>query len=93
VPEQACCSEEKQTPPTPPQICIGAIDLSQDCVDRSSVRVEIVKPIQGGPLVVSAAPAPIVLGREKLWKAHEQPMARHDAAGEEMLRNPVGSSP
>ena len=43
VPEQAGRGEEKQTPATPPQICIGAIDLSQDRVDCGPVRVEIAK--------------------------------------------------
>ena len=42
-----------------------------------------------GALVMRAAPAPFLLDFEQIGILPDQMMARHHAAGEEMLRDPV----
>ena len=90
VPEQPGHREEKHTPAPPPQARVGAINATQNRFDFWGIRVKIRQPRVGGALVVLAAPAPVRLDGEQMRKAVNQPVTWHDAAGEEIARDPVG---
>ncbi len=55
----------------------------------SALPVEVLEPVLRGALVVPAVPAPFGLDRETIRELPDQPVARHDSAGEIMLRDPV----
>ena len=61
----------------------------QDGIDLAPVSVEQGKPLQGGALIMRAAPAPFLFDHEQVGKLPDQSHRRHDAAGEEMLPHPV----
>ena len=53
------------------------------------MRVEIGEPVERRAPIMLAAPAPFLLDLEQIGILPDQMMARHHAAGEEMLRDPV----
>src|SRR5690348_6954421 len=89
VAEQARCSEEEPAPAPHPQGCAGAVDVAQHGFDLVRIGIEVREPVERGPLVMRAAPAPFLLDLQQVGILPDQMMARHDAAGEEMLRDPV----
>ena len=90
VSKQAGHREEEHTPAPPPQGRAGAINAAQDRFNFWGIRAEIRQPRVGGALVVLAAPAPIRLDGEQMREAVDQPVTWHNAAGEEIARDPVG---
>src|SRR4051794_29621658 len=89
IAKKAGRGEEEQPPAPTPDWRLGPVNVFKDHVDLLDIGVEFGKPVARGALVVSAAPAPVLLDFEKVRKTTDQPMAWHDAAGEEMLRDPV----
>ena len=53
------------------------------------VSVEIIEPVPRGAFVVLAVPAPVTLDNETVVEFANKSVARHDTAGEKVLRNPV----
>src|SRR5581483_1893606 len=53
------------------------------------MAIEIGEPVERRALVMLAAPAPLPLDFKQIGILPDQLMARHHAAGEEMLRDPV----
>ena len=58
---------------------------------RRPVAVEIGEPMVGGAPVMRAVPPPLLLHGEEIAEPANEAVARHDAAGEEVLRDPVGA--
>jgi hypothetical protein len=54
------------------------------------MTVVIFQPVIGCALIIAPIPQPFRLNREQIAEIADQSMARHDAAGEEMLRDPIG---
>ena len=82
--------EEEKAPATTPQRRLDSVDIAQHRIDLVAVRIEIPKPVQRRPLVVDAIPEPLLLYREKISEAVDKLATGHDAAGKEMLRDPIG---
>src|SRR5262245_61949359 len=89
VAEQARRREEEPPPAPHPQGCAGAMDRAQHGFDLVPMRIEIGEPVERGALIMRAAPAPFLLDFEQVGILPDQVMARHHAAGEEMLGDPV----
>src|SRR5882672_5304951 len=89
VAEQARGREEEPAPAAHPQAGVAAVDRPQHVIDLVAVSVETAEPVERGALIVRAAPAPFLLDLEQVSILPDQVMARHHAAGEEMLRDPV----
>ena len=53
------------------------------------VGIEIGQPVERGALIMRAAPAPFLLDLEQIGILPDQMMARHHAAGKELLRDKV----
>src|SRR6266404_6029956 len=89
VTEQARGGEEEPAPAPHPQRGVVAVDVAKDALDLIAVGIEIAEPVERGALVMRAAPAPFLLDREQIGILPDQMMARHHAAFEKMLRDPV----
>src|ERR1700689_3901384 len=89
ITEQTSGGEKEPAPAPHPQAAVFAIDLAQDAFDLGAVGIEIGKPVQRRAPVMLAAPAPFLFDLEQIGILPDQMMARHDAAGEKMLRDPV----
>src|SRR6202167_6669385 len=68
-----------------------AVEHAQDRLDRVDVAILMGEPVERRTAVMIAAPAPFALDLEQGTEMPDQPVARHDAAGEEILRDPVGA--
>src|SRR5579863_6755518 len=91
VAEQARGGVEEETPAPMPKRRVGAIEAAQHLVDRRRVAVEVLQPMIGGALVMRAVPPPFLFDRDEIVELADEALARHDAAGEKMLRDPVGA--
>src|SRR5690349_16850061 len=89
VTEEAGCCEEEQSPATLPKMSVLAIDGFEQRFYLVDFAVEICQPIESRLLIMLARPTPILFNGEALPKAIRQIISGHDAAGEEMMRNPV----
>src|SRR3984957_12171657 len=89
VAEQSGGGEEEPAPATHPQRGVAAVELTKNALDLVTSGIEIGEPVERGALVVGAAPAPFLFDLEQIGILPDQMMARHHAAGEEMLRDPV----
>src|SRR5712664_851839 len=89
VTEQPCGGEEEPAPAPHPQGGIVAVDVAKNAFDLIAVGIEIAETVERGALIMRAAPAPFLLDLEQIGILPDQMMARHHAAGEEMLRDPV----
>ena len=87
--EQSRRRQEKQPPAAPPQPGIGTVNRPQHFRHRGVVTIEIGQPIAGRARVVRAAPLPFLLRHEPARDAADQAVAGHDAAGEEVLGDPI----
>ena len=72
-----------------PQAGLRAINAVQQGADTLRVGIVVGKPVVRGALIVAAVPAPILLQTEQLRKTADESVARHDAAGEEVPRDPI----
>src|SRR5271157_4435997 len=88
--EQARRGEKKKTPASFPESGLSAVHRVQDRIDLRLVAIVIAEPIKQRPRIMGSIPAPLLLDREQVGVLADQVVARHDAAGEEMLRDPVG---
>src|SRR3984957_20056083 len=89
VAEQSCGGEEEPAPAPHPQGGVVAINRTKNVLDLVAAGIEIGEPGERGALIMHAAPAPFLLDLEQISVLPDQMMARHHAAGEEMLRDPV----
>src|SRR4051794_28567294 len=89
VSEQADCGKKKQTPSPLPKTRVLPVDLSQHLEDFGSIPIVVGEPVAGCLLIMPAVPLPLGVYAEDILKLPDQPMTGHDAAGEEMLRDPV----
>jgi len=65
------------------------MDIAQHLLDLVAMRVEFLQPVVRGTLVMRARSNAIPSRSRIPGILPDQMMARHDPAGEEMLRNPV----
>src|SRR6202012_3486837 len=84
VAEQAGCREEEPAPAPHPQAGVVAIDRAKNGFDLVAMRIEIIKPVERGALIMAAAPAPFLFDREQIGILPDQMVARHHPSGEEM---------
>src|ERR1700731_2119535 len=89
VAEQPGGGEQEPAPAPHPQTGLVAVDIANNGLDLVAVGIEIAEPVERGALIMRAAPAPFLLDLEQIGILPDQMMARHHAAGEEMLRDPV----
>ena len=89
VPKQSGGCEEEQSPAAPPQPGLRTVNRAQNLPYLGFVAVVVGQPIACGAGVMLAAPAPIQLQPEIVPNMADEIMAWHDAAGEEMLRDPI----
>src|SRR6266700_5304681 len=89
VAEQARGGEKEPAPAPHPQCGVAAIDVLQHLLDLLAAQIEIGEPVFRGALVMHPTPAPFLFDLEQIGILPDQMMARHHAAGEDMLRDPV----
>ena len=87
--EQPGGGQKEQPPAPPPKFRFGAISIAQHPADRILMQIVIRQPILRRAPVMPAVPLPFDLRVEQIAEMTDQPVARHDAAGEEMLGDPV----
>ena len=89
VAEESFRRQKEEPPAFAPERRVRPIRLAQNRIDLRAVGVEVSQPVGRRPLVMETAPAPFVFDSEEIVEISDKPVARHDAAGEEMLRDPV----
>src|SRR5215475_9411822 len=87
--EQTRGREEEPAPAPHPQRRVVTVNVAQHRLDRVVTRIEIGEPVERGAPIMLAAPAPFLLDLEQVGILPYQMMARHHAASEEMLGDPV----
>src|SRR6266404_1106795 len=89
ITEQPRGGEQEPAPAPHPQCGVVAVDHTKNALDLVAAGIEIAEPVDRGALIMRAAPAPFLLDLEQIRILPDQMMARHHAAAEEMLRDPV----
>src|SRR5687768_3734136 len=88
--EEPGSGEEEQPPTPPPEPGIDAVGPSQYRFDPAAFAIEIGKPVERRLPVMRARPPPFMLDPIDILEPVRQVEGRHDAAREEVMRDPVG---
>src|SRR5690349_22581948 len=89
VTEQTFGGHIEQPPAPAPKRRIPPVDIGKDLADALVIVIEARKPLLRGARIVHAVPTPVAFDGETVRKVTDQPVTRHDAAGEEMPCDPV----